>query len=219
MRLPDVAPATAPAPTARVLSLLIVFALCLSLPRTGTAQGQELPLGSDMPSVSASFTTTDGKSVSLPSLMGETATVIVFWSNQCPWVDRYEERVMELASAVQEQGVSFVLVNSNDATAYPQESEEANAERAAANDYSVTYIRDNDAALTRALGASRAPHVFLFDDTSTLVYAGTIDDSPASADNVENAYLRDAIEAVIAGEDVPVAHTKAFGCTLKLNDQ
>lgn len=168
-----------------------------------------------MPSVTASFTTVDGGTVQLSSLLGQKATVFVFWSNQCPWVDRYEDRVLGLAKQAESEGVAFVLVNSNDAAAYPKESAEGNAQRAASKNYPVTYVRDENAVLAKALGASRAPHAFVFDDNSTLVYAGTIDDSPASADNVQKPYLKDAIDAVVAGEEVPVADTKAFGCTLK----
>jgi thiol-disulfide isomerase/thioredoxin len=168
-----------------------------------------------MPAPDVPLTRVDGSSATASDLMGASATVFVFWSNQCPWVDRYEDRIQSVASDFRGEGVRFVLVNANDATTFPKENLEASRERADAADYDVTYVRDDDARLAEALGASRTPHVFVFDDANTLVYAGAVDDSPASADNVEKPYLRNALQAVTSGESVSVADTKAFGCTLK----
>lgn len=179
------------------------------------AQSEELPLGSSMPAPDAELTRLDGTAASASDLMGGSATVFVFWSNQCPWVDRYEDRIQAIASDFRGDGVRFLLVNANDAATFPKENLEASRERADAAGYDVTYVRDDGARLAAALGASRTPHVFVFDDAATLVYAGAVDDSPASAENVEKPYLRNALQAVTSGESVPIADTKAFGCTLK----
>jgi hypothetical protein len=56
--------------------------------------------------------------------------------------------------------------------------------------------------------------VFLFDRTGTLIYHGRIDDSRDLA-NVKSQDLRLTLDAVLAGQPVPVANTKAFGCTIK----
>lgn len=167
----------------------------------------------------APVVTTERDTVSLRSLSGTSATVLIFWSNQCPWVDRYEARIRDLADRFAGDGVQFVLVNSNDPSAYPEESVEKNAERAAFTSRSIPYVSDASGRVANAINASRAPHAFVFDHTSGdgLVYQGAIDDSPAAADNVENAYLQSVVDAVLAGMDVPVAETKAFGCTLKLS--
>jgi len=196
-----------------VLGLLLLISGAWAMP----VQGQEeLPLGSSLPSVEGTLERVEGGTVSLSDLTGETATVFLFWSNQCPWVDKYESRVQEIVQEFQGQGIRFVRVNSNDATAFPQESLQASQERAADQGYASPYVKDRDAALARALGASRTPHVFVFDGSNTLVYAGTIDDSPGDAENVQKPYLRDALRALAAGTEIPVADTKAFGCTIKL---
>lgn len=162
---------------------------------------------------SATLERVDGSSVQLRNIAGENGTVLVFWSNQCPWVDRYEERVQTLVERFQGQGVRFILVNANDASSFPQESLAASRERA--DRYDATYVRDNEASLARELDASRTPHVFVYDASRTLVYTGAIDDSPSDPSNVSETYLADALTALINGEEVPVAQTKAFGCTIK----
>jgi len=157
----------------------------------------------------------DGSTVPLSAVAGETGTVLLFWSNQCPWVDRYEERVMDLVERFQSQTIQFVLVNANDASAFPQESLDASQERANERGYQAVYVRDPGSSLARALGATRTPHAFVFDADETLVYTGTIDDSPSGTDGVTKTYLADALEALTGGGDVPVPRTKAFGCTIK----
>lgn len=205
-----------------ILDLRYVFgALLMGMTALGllaspaSAQPEELPLGSSLPSPSTTLQDVDGTSVSVSDLLGSTATVFVFWSNQCPWVDKYEDRVKDIVGAYQGQGVRFVLVNANDASAFPGESLDASRKKAESTNYGATYVRDPQATFARSLGASRTPHVFVFDGSQTLVYAGTIDDSPGDAGNVSKAYLRDALDAVTSGSDVPVADTKAFGCTIK----
>jgi len=180
------------------------------------AQPQEMPLGSALPSVEEALVRTDGGTeVSVGDLMGERATVFVFWSNQCPWVDKYAERVQSLRETFHSDGVSVVLVNANDADSFPRESLEASREKAESAGFEAAYVRDPEAALANALGASRTPHAFVFDEAQTLVYAGAIDDSPADASAVSKPYLQQAVEALLAGESVPTADTKAFGCMIK----
>lgn len=161
--------------------------------------------------------TTERDTVSIQSLTGESATVLLFWSNQCPWVDRYEARLRDLTEQFAGEGVRFILVNSNDASAYPEEAVDSNAERVSFASQSVPYVSDPSGDVAAAVSARRAPHVFVFDHTrrGRLVYNGAIDDSPAAADNVEETYLKDVLDAVLAGETVPFDQTKAFGCTIK----
>lgn len=192
-------------------TILALFALFALSAWSAAAQSQELPLGSSMPAANTTLEQAGGGSATLSSLAGSAGTVVIFWSNQCPWVDRYEGR---LANLQQEFGgqFSFVLINSNDPSAFPREALDEMEPRRFAD----AYLRDNDAQVAQAFGAERTPHVFVFDDAGTLVYVGGIDDSPGDPGNVERSYLRDALSAVAQGEDVPVAQTKAYGCMIKL---
>ncbi|RMH52269.1 MAG: thioredoxin family protein [Bacteroidetes bacterium] len=180
------------------------------------AQDQELPLGAPLPSAELTLTRPDGRAVSLQSLLGSAGTVIVFWSNQCPWVDKYEDRLADLAATYGAAGFAFLVVNANDADAFPKEGADESQARARDLGAAFTYLMDNGSALARALGASRTPHVFVFDANRTLVYVGTIDDSPGDPGNVQKTYLKDVLDALQAGQSVAVPKTKAFGCTIKL---
>ncbi len=192
----------------RGLSVLIVL-LMGYMP--AVAQPEPLPIGSTMPP--ATLQQTDGTTLQLPAAAGEAGTAIIFWSNQCPWVERYEERMVELINRFQGQGVRFLIVNANDASAFPQEAMEAMQGRA--SNYPAPYVRDGGAQLAQALGATRTPHAFVFDTDQTLVYTGTIDDSPSGPAGVTTTYLADALSAIAGGGEVPTPQTKAFGCTIK----
>lgn len=197
----------------RLFAFLIAV---LMLTQAEAAFAQEAPLGTPMPQLDRSLQTVDGRSVTLGSLRGSAGTVLVFWSNQCPWVDRYEERVLALSSRYRDQGVNLVLVNPNDPTAFPQEAAAEGLSRAQRANYgSTAYVMDTGAQLAGALGAGRTPHVFAFDGNGSLVYVGGIDDSPGDPGNVQRNYLSEALDASLAGRPVGVAQTRAFGCTIK----
>lgn len=197
-----------------MLALLVGMMLVSSAPTLG--QAQPIPPGSDLPQASTSLEQARGGTAALQSLTGERGLAVIFWSNQCPWVDKYEGRIMDLASTFEPKGVSFVLVNANDPSAFPKESASASRARAKQAGYDMPYLMDKNAALAEAFGAERTPHIFLFDAENTLVYVGTVDDSPGDPGDVTKTYLRSALNAVVQGQSVSNSQTKAFGCTLKL---
>lgn len=201
---------------ARTIILAAIAAVFVVAPVRGQS-GQELSLGSAMPMAGTSLANVNGGQSTLTSLAGSSGTVVVFWSNQCPWVTKYQQRFTNIVNAFSSRGIAFVLINSNDASAFPQESAEQSAShfRQAGLPSSVTYLSDASSQLARAFGASRTPHVYVFDANQQLAYVGTIDDSPGDPGNVKEEYLRDALNAVLAGSEVAIPKTKAFGCTIK----
>lgn len=194
----------------RTVLWTLLACMLLVAPAAGQA-GAEIPLGSALPD--ASLGRVGGGQATLSSLAGQQGTAVVFWSNQCPWVDRVEDRLIDLVDTYSGQGIAFVLINSNDAEAYPQESAEESA--AAGYPSGVAYLSDPTSEVARTFGAERTPHVYLFDASDALVYVGTIDDSPGDPANVQQEYLHDALDAVAGGSNVAVPQTKAFGCTIK----
>ena len=69
--------------------------------------------------------------------------------------------------------------------------------------------------MASAFGATRTPHIYLFNNKGTLVYRGAIDDNARRPKKVENPYLMDAINAMVSGEKITTASTKALGCGIK----
>ena len=178
-------------------TLFLAAVLGLSSPLWSAAQG--LAPGDKLPMATQQMPDALGGQNNLAGIKGERGTVVAFWSNQCPWIDRYEERILELASAYEAEGFGFALVNANDPTAFPQENAQASQKRAQSRKYKVSYFTDEGSRLARAFGALRTPQVFVFDQNDDLVYSGGIDDSPGDAASVQETSLKDALDATLAG--------------------
>lgn len=156
----------------------------------------------------------DGRNHSLEEYADAPVLVLVQSCNHCPYVLAWEGRIDALQREYADRGVRIVAINSNDATAYPADSFEAMEEHARDASYSFDYLYDESQAIARALGAERTPEAYLFDADRKLVYHGAVDDN-RDEEGVTQHYLRDAIEAALAGEAPPIADTPAVGCTVK----
>jgi peroxiredoxin len=156
----------------------------------------------------------DGRNHILDEYADATILVLVQSCNHCPYVLAWEGRLDALAREYADRGVRFVAVNSNDAEAYPADSFDAMVEHAREAGYSFDYLYDESQEVARALGSERTPEAFVFDAGRRLVYHGAVDDNRDEAD-VTTSYLRDALEAALAGDTPPVADTPPVGCTVK----
>ena len=143
-----------------------------------------------------------------------TLLVLVQSCNHCPYVLAWEDRLMAIARDYAHQGVRVVAVNSNDVSRYPEDSFEQMKARAEKRGFPFDYLFDEDQSIARALGAERTPEVFLFDGERRLRYHGAIDDS-RDENAVARSYLREAIDALLAGDEPPVVETESVGCTVK----
>ncbi|MBI2300237.1 MAG: thioredoxin family protein [Armatimonadetes bacterium] len=162
-----------------------------------------------------SLPSTDGKTWSLDSFAGSKALVVVQMCNHCPYVVAYQDRLNDAARKYAARGVAFVGINSNDAEKYPSDSLEAMQTRVREAGIPFPYLHDESQATARALGAERTPELFVFDAERKLVYHGRLDDNHDNPDAVTQCYLCDALDAVLAGQAVPLAETPAVGCTVK----
>jgi peroxiredoxin len=156
----------------------------------------------------------DGQQHSLDDYTDKPALAVVWSCNHCPYVQAWEGRMIALQREFGDRGFKLVAISSNDADNHPEDSFEAMKERAAQQGFNFDYLYDESQSVLNAYGAERTPEVFLFDRDRRLVYHGAIDDS-REEDEVTERYLRDAIEAVLAGEEPPVSDTPPLGCTVK----
>jgi peroxiredoxin len=156
----------------------------------------------------------DGRDHSLADYGDDAALVLVQTCNHCPYAQAWESRLNAIQQDYAERGVSVVAINSNDATSHPKDSFEEMQKRAQANGLTFDYLYDEDQSVAHALGSKRTPEVFVFDGDRKLVYHGAVDDNRDET-AVAAAYLRDALDAVLAGAEPTVADTRAVGCTVK----
>ena len=184
----------------RVPALLALLAASPALfAQEAIEQGQPLPLAS------SSWTTTDGATLTFDAAAGSAGLVVIFWSDACPWVDKYAPRVQDLVDQYGRAGVGFVFV----------QSEPLSDQADGASTPTAPVVLDLDRSIAAALGARSAPQAFFFGPDRALAYQGAIDDSPAGADRVRMPYLQQAMDQSIAGVPVEVQSTRALGCTIK----
>ncbi len=156
----------------------------------------------------------DGARHALDDYADVEALALVQSCNHCPYVQAWEGRMKEIQRDYADRGFRLVAISSNDADRYPADSFDEMRARAEREGFNFDYLYDEDQSVARALGAERTPEVFLFDRDRRLVYHGAIDDSRDDR-SVTQRYLRDALDALFAGEEPPVRDTPAPGCTVK----
>jgi peroxiredoxin len=145
---------------------------------------------------------------------GAPATVIVFTCNHCPYALAWHDRIMDVARDYADRGVRFAAINSNDADRYPRDSFEAMRTRFAADPWPMPYLHDATQQVAHDYDAKTTPHLFVLDGDRRLRYEGAADgdyeDPGANAD-----WLRGALDAVLAGDELPRTRTKPVGCSIK----
>jgi peroxiredoxin len=160
------------------------------------------------------FELTDTDGVAWSSADGGSATVVVFTCNHCPYALAWQDRLADAARDYADRGVRFLAVSSNDAQRYPRDSFEAMKARVAAEDWPMPYLYDESQDVARAYGAKTTPDVFVLDSSSTLRYRGA-PDSDYDDPGQRASWLREALDAVIAGDEPARAETKPVGCSIK----
>jgi peroxiredoxin len=144
------------------------------------------------------------------------ATLVVFTCNHCPYALAWHDRILAVARDYPD--VKVLAVSSNDAVRYPADSYEKMQERVQADGgWPMPYLYDESQDVARAYGAQTTPDCFLIDAEGRVVYRGAPDaDYEDPSQNA--AWLRDAIDSVLAGEAPANAETTPVGCSIKWKD-
>ena len=180
-----------------------------------TAMAGELEIGSEMPLAEVKMADVGGKNLSLKDAMGENGLLVVFSCNTCPWVDAWEDRYISISKLSQKKGVGMIAINPNEGSRTNGDGMDDMQARAKKAKYDFYYTLDKGSKLASAFGASKTPHIYLFNNKGTLVYTGAIDDNARRPRKVENPYLMDAINAMVTGDKINTTSTKALGCSIK----
>ncbi len=141
-------------------------------------------------------------------------SVDLFLATDCPIANAYAPEIERLHQAFRGRGVAFRLV-------FPDRNLDEAALRAHLADYGLTapFVVDHDRALVKRARATTTPEAVLYGADGGIAYRGGIDNRYAGLGKRRAAaterYLRDAIEAVLAGGKPTVAATEAVGCLIE----
>ena len=171
-----------------------------------------LKIGSKAPDFN--LPATDGKKYSLETFAGKKAIVVVFSCNHCPYVQAYEDRIIEIQNNYSKD-VRVIAISSNEDVNYPEDSFENMKVHAEMKKFNFPYLHDETQNVAKAYGATHTPEIFLFDKEMKMVFHGKIDDNWQEPQNVKSKYLRNAIDELLSGKQISVPETFTIGCTIK----
>ncbi|MCS7303826.1 MAG: thioredoxin family protein [Thermoguttaceae bacterium] len=169
--------------------------------------GDKAPDFKDLPGV-------DGKKHSLSDYADAKIVVVVFTCNHCPVAQAYEDRIIQFQKDYKDKGVQVIAINSNSPKIVPADSFEKMVERAKEKGFNFPYVVDETQEVAHAYGATVTPHFFVLCQERKVAYMGAMDDNN-NPDKVKEHWLRDAVDALLAGKTPPKQVTQQRGCTIK----
>jgi len=157
----------------------------------------------------------DDKKHGLDDLKKASVVVVAFTCNHCPVAQAYEDRLNKLAKEYKGKGVELVAINVNN---LPEDKLDKMKERASEKRFAFSYLYDPTQKIGRAYDAAVTPHLFVLDKDRKVAYMGAFDDNQ-DASQAKKHYIRDAVDALLAGKKPAVAETKQFGCGIKYDSK
>ena len=124
--------------------------------------------------------------------------------------EMHEQMLDDMAAAYAKKGVQFVGVNSN-----KTETVQDVVDHAKKHGHTFTIVKDPDNKVADLYDASHTPEVYVVDKAGKLRYHGRIDENSDDASKVTSPDLKNALDALLGGQTVAKAETKAFGCSIK----
>lgn len=149
--------------------------------------------------------------------------VVLEWTNyDCPFVRKfYNPGAMQaMQTEMAEKGVVWLSICSSAPGTQGNFTPEVWKQRMEAWSVVAPVLLDESGDVGRAFGARTTPHMFVINAEGNVAYQGAIDSirsvNPADIERADN-YVRLAVEALLAGNEVETTDTQPYGCTVKYN--
>lgn len=195
--------------------LVVLLVLCAALLSfINRTPFDELSINSPIPQADYKMKDVSGKELCLNDIKTAKGILVIFSCNTCPYVKLSETRIKEYSDFCVNNNIGCVLVNSNEAQRNEDDSFSEMTKYYAAQKLRCAYTVDENSALANAFGAGRTPQCFLF-NSKGLMYKGAIDDNVKDPAAVKEAYLKNALSALLKNEVPKMQETKSIGCTIK----
>lgn len=177
-----------------------------------------LTIGQDAPLFQA--TNIEGKEFDLKALRGKV--VVLEWKNhKCPYVVKHYStmNMQELQSWAKVKGVEWISIVSSSPGKQGHLSAEAHKELVVNEKSNATHvILDESGDIGRMYHAKTTPHMYVINEAGKLVYEGAIDDHRSARQKglwEATNYVKDAVRATLEGQEVEIAQTPPYGCSVK----
>ncbi len=158
--------------------------------------------------------TTEAKDFNLTRIKGRPATVITFFSPECPLSENYTSVVLKLQDLIAMKDVLFITVIPGN-----KYSEDTIKKFAETYKLRQPVLFDSEKKLTNFLHATFTPETFVLNNKGQVVYSGAIDnwavDLGTKRQLTTEHYLMDALNCVLKGSEVHPEKTTAVGCYIE----
>ncbi len=164
-----------------------------------------------------SLLNTDGKQVSLSNYPDAKGFIIVFTCNHCPFAKLYPKRFNEMTAKYKKLGVPLIAISSTDTVTYEEDSYALMVQKAKKEKFKFPYLYDNTQAVAKDFKADKTPHAYVIwkeNGAYVVKYNGAIDDNGFEPKKVENPYVMNAVDSLLANKNVSVKDTKSIGCKI-----
>jgi len=164
----------------------------------------------------------DGKEVTFKDLRGKVV-FIHFWSMTCPYEIVADPKTVAIIERYEGKDVMCLAINSNSteygdeppADARPEDRYKDIRKHLAKKEMSFPVYIDRGNVVADLFGAQHTPHCFVIDQKGVLRYMGGLDDDPKGEKGEAKQYVRDAVDALLAKQEVAVKESKPYGCSIK----
>ncbi|OYU94246.1 MAG: thioredoxin family protein [Bacteroidetes bacterium B1(2017)] len=164
-----------------------------------------------------SLLSTSGKQVELNQFANGKGLIVVFTCNHCPFAKLYPERLNALNKTYGSKGVPLIAISSTDSLLYEEDGFIQMIEKAKAEQFNFDYLTDASQKVAKQFNAQKTPHAFVLwreNNEWIIKYSGAIDDNGSEPEKVENSYVKNAVEELLAGKEVSEKETKSIGCQI-----
>jgi len=160
----------------------------------------------------------NGDMISFSQFKDTKGFIVVFCCNTCPVVKKYQQRIIDLDGQFSSKGYPVIAINSNDSNVSPGDSFEEMQKLAKSKGFTFQYLYDESQQIAKLYGATNTPHVYVLSKKGgklIVEYVGAIDNNADDPSQADKKYVVNAVKALLNNEQVPVASTKAIGCSIK----
>ncbi len=133
--------------------------------------------------------------------------VLSFYSQHCPWIIGHDPHMNALAKEYMEKDIVFLGID-----AHAGRSLEAIEEHRKEVGVPYPILKDVDNKYADKMNAKVTPEIYIVDKEGNLVYHGAFDNRTSPRDEGEVNYVKNALDALLDGNDIDEPRVQAWGC-------
>jgi len=159
----------------------------------------------------------DGRMVSMKDFPDAKGFIIIFTCNHCPFAKLYPPRLNALNAKYKPLGYPLIAISSTDTILYEEDTYPKMVEKATSEAFNFPYLFDETQSVAQNFKAQKTPHAYVLQKVKggwDIRYNGAIDDNGGEPEAVTQAFVANAVDALLAGKSVAVHETKSIGCQI-----